>query len=69
MADAKKAEGKGKGGNNERRRLGYLKMRGAELRKELQANKLETEELRRKLGMGPKKKGGGAAAGGDEDDE
>jgi hypothetical protein len=64
MADAKKPEGKAANGKSDRRRLSYLKIRGQELRKELQANKQESDALRKKLGAGPKKKKGG-----DEDDD
>ena len=63
MAEAKKPEGKAANGKSDRRRLAYLKIRGQELRKELQANKQESDALRKKLGTGPKKKGG------DEDDD
>jgi predicted RNase H-like nuclease (RuvC/YqgF family) len=75
MAEGKKAvagkgvmgEGEGKADKSERRRLGYLKTRAQELKKELQANKEEAEALRKKLGKGGKRKMG--KPGGDGDDE
>jgi len=48
--------GKGGGAKVDRRRLNYLKLRSQEIKKELQANKAETDALRKKLGMAPKTK-------------
>lgn len=56
---SKKSASAGKGGGGakvDRRRLNYLKLRSQEIKKELQANKAETEALRKKLGMAPKTK-------------
>jgi hypothetical protein len=63
-----KPEAKDKEGRQERRRLGYLRIRAVELRKELAAVKKETTELRAKLGLDKKGgKGKGKGAGDDED--
>lgn len=68
---AKGGAGAKAGGEKEdRRRIGYLKMRGRELKKEAQANREEMEALRAKLGMGARgNKKKGQDAGGDDDDE
>ncbi|MBV9990013.1 MAG: hypothetical protein JOZ72_01855 [Alphaproteobacteria bacterium] len=62
--------GKEDSGKADRRRLIYLKARGKELKKEVQANKDEAEALRQKLGMGSRKgRNKGEAAADDGDDE
>ena len=69
MPTTAKPEAKDKEGKQQRRRLGYLRIRAVELRKELAAVKKETTELRAKLGMdGKKGKGKGAAGAGDDED-
>lgn len=64
--------GEAKAGKADRRRLSYLKTRSQELKKELQANKEESEAIRQKLGKSGKRKAGAAApgaAGGDDDED
>jgi len=58
MAENTKGAKEGKGGKDpvDRRRLNYLKMRARELRTELQANKKESDDIRKKMGMGPRTK-------------
>ena len=73
MAENKKGAKEGKEGGKDiadRRRLNYLKTRAREIRAELQANKKETDDLRKKMGMGPrtKKKAAGGGAGDDGED-
>lgn len=54
---------------NERKRFSYLKMRAKEIRAELAANKKESEELRKKMGMGGRTRRaakGDAGEGGEE---
>jgi hypothetical protein len=71
MAENDKKDEKAGRDNNARRRLSYLKMRSKELRAEMLANKKETDEIRKKMGVGPKtkrKKDGeeGGAEGGED---
>ena len=76
MADNEKSENKKKkvkppgteDRKNDRKRLGYLKQRGKELKKEQQAIKDETNALRTKMGIADRGKKPGAA-GGDEDED
>ena len=75
MAENEKTEGKDKkkkvkpagaeDRKNDRKRLGYLKQRAKELKKEQQAIKDETNALRTKMGLA----GRGKKAGGGDDDE
>lgn len=63
--------GEANGAKSDRRRLSYLKTRSQELKKELQANKEESEAIRQKLGKTGKRKGAASApdaAGGDDED-
>jgi hypothetical protein len=59
MSSTEKTEPKE--GKGERRRLNYLKERSKELKKEMQAIKTETADLRAKLGL--EQKGGAEAKG------
>ena len=69
-ATGKGAKGGGaKAGKSDRRRLAYLKIRGQEIKQELQANKEESEALRQKLGKSGKRKMTASAPTGDDDED
>ena len=71
MADNEKKKGRGEGGEGktDKRRLGYLKIRARELKKEQQAIKTETDALRAKMGVAGKGRKNKKATGDDEDED